>query len=40
LLYRPTERFDLSLEFTQAELEDTVHAIQLCVGWRTGWLSR
>jgi hypothetical protein len=40
LLYRPTERIDLSLEFTQAELEDTVHAIQLCFGWRTGWLSR
>jgi uncharacterized delta-60 repeat protein len=39
-LYRPTERVDLSLEYTQVELEDTVHAIQLCVGWRTGWLSR
>jgi len=40
LLYRPTERLNLSLEYTQVELDDTVHAIQFCVGWRTGWLSR
>ena len=40
MLYRPTPRLDMTLEFNQVEIEHSVYAIQLGVGWRTGWLSR
>jgi uncharacterized delta-60 repeat protein len=35
-----SDRFSVTLEFTQAQLDDDVSTVELGVTWRTGWLSR
>jgi OOP family OmpA-OmpF porin len=40
LAWQPSERFAVSLEFTQAQISDDVRTLELGVTWMTGWLSR
>jgi uncharacterized delta-60 repeat protein len=35
-----SDRFSVTLEFTQAQLDDDVRTMELGVTWRTDWLSR
>ncbi len=35
-----SDRFSVTLEFTQAQLDDDVRTVELGLTWRTGWPSR
>jgi hypothetical protein len=40
LSWRPAERFELALEYTQVDLPDSLSSVELNFSWLTGWLSR
>ena len=40
LAWKPSDRLAVSLEFTQAQLDDDVRTVELGVTWLTGWPAR